>query len=107
MIAKLIIWGRDRGEAIRRTRRALGEFRIRGVRTPMSFYRAILDDADFRSGQVTTAFLSPERTEALGEGARNDEIAVLAAAIAAFQRDCRPVVEASRAQASPWQWSYR
>jgi acetyl-CoA carboxylase, biotin carboxylase subunit len=59
LIAKLIVWGPDRGAAIDRMDRALSEFRIegRGVKTTIPFHRRVLANEQFRSGDVTTAFL--------------------------------------------------
>ncbi|MEO5711545.1 MAG: pyruvate carboxylase, partial [Nocardioidaceae bacterium] len=57
MLAKLTCRGRDFPSAVDRARRALAEFRIRGVSTNIPFLQALLDDADFRSGHVTTAFI--------------------------------------------------
>ena len=47
LLAKLIVTGRDRDEAIRRARRALGELEIEGVPTLASLHRAILEEPDF------------------------------------------------------------
>ena len=41
----------------RRARRAVAEFRIRGVSTNIPFLQAVLDDPDFRAGRVTTSFI--------------------------------------------------
>ncbi len=57
MLAKLTCRGRDFASAVDRARRALAEFRIRGVSTNIPFLQAVLDDADFRAGRVTTAFI--------------------------------------------------
>ena len=43
--------------AVARARRALAEFRIRGVSTNIPFLQAVLDDPDFRAGRVTTSFI--------------------------------------------------
>lgn len=58
LIAKLIAWGSDRGEAIARMRRALDEMHIEGVRTTVSLHRMILDSERFRSGALNTRLLS-------------------------------------------------
>lgn len=47
MIAKLIVTGATREQAIRRARRALAEFRVDGVATVLPFHRAVMDHADF------------------------------------------------------------
>ncbi|OFJ52978.1 pyruvate carboxylase [Mycolicibacterium grossiae] len=57
MLVKLICRGTDFATAIRRARRALAEFRIRGVSTNIAFLGAVLDDPDFVSGRVTTSFI--------------------------------------------------
>lgn len=64
MLVKLTCRGRDFGTAVRRARRAVAEFRIRGVSTNIPFLQAVLDDADFVAGRVTTSFID-ERPELL------------------------------------------
>lgn len=64
MLAKLTCRGRDFEAAVVRARRALAEFRIRGVATNIPFLQAVLDDADFRAGDVSTSFIE-ERPELL------------------------------------------
>lgn len=54
MVAKLIVSGRDRDEAIRRSKRALREFEVRGVDTTIGAHLRILENDAFRSGDVTT-----------------------------------------------------
>ncbi|GGM40562.1 pyruvate carboxylase [Longimycelium tulufanense] len=57
MLVKLSCRGRDFSTAVARARRALAEFRIRGVATNIPFLQAVLDDEDFRAGRVTTSFI--------------------------------------------------
>ena len=57
MLTKLTCRGRDFRTAVERARRALAEFRIRGVATNIPFLQAVLDDPDFGAGRVTTAFI--------------------------------------------------
>ena len=57
MLTKLTCRGRDFASAVDRARRAVAEFRIRGVATNIPFLQAVLDDPDFRAGRVTTAFI--------------------------------------------------
>ena len=47
LLAKLIVTGRDRTEAIERSRRALAEFEIDGIATALTFHKAVVDDAAF------------------------------------------------------------
>ncbi len=62
LIAKLIVWGKDRDEALARARRALAEVRIEGIPTTVSFHREVVNNAVFRSGEVYTDFVEKEFT---------------------------------------------
>jgi acetyl-CoA carboxylase biotin carboxylase subunit len=64
LVAKLIVHGRDRDEAIRRMRRALGMTIIQGVKTTIPLHLQILDNEDFLRGNVTTRFLERWRKPA-------------------------------------------
>jgi acetyl-CoA/propionyl-CoA carboxylase, biotin carboxylase, biotin carboxyl carrier protein len=64
LFAKLIVSGADRQEALARLGRALAEFRVEGISTTLPFYRAILDDEAFVSGDYTTGFIA-ERMQSL------------------------------------------
>jgi acetyl-CoA carboxylase biotin carboxylase subunit len=57
LLAKLIVWGRNREEAIGRGRRALDFFVIEGIKTTIPLHRRILDDADFIAGNLSTRFM--------------------------------------------------
>ncbi|MET8994100.1 pyruvate carboxylase [Amycolatopsis sp. NPDC004169] len=57
LLVKLTCRGRDFKTAVGRARRAVAEFRIRGVATNIPFLQAVLDDPDFRAGRVTTSFI--------------------------------------------------
>lgn len=57
LIAKLIAYGRDRGEAIARMRRALDEFIVEGIKTTIPFHKKVVNDPDFIKGNFTTGFV--------------------------------------------------
>jgi acetyl-CoA carboxylase biotin carboxylase subunit len=57
MIAKLIVWGDTRKDAIARMKRALREFVVEGVKTTIPFHLQILQNRDFLSGAYTTGFI--------------------------------------------------
>jgi pyruvate carboxylase len=57
MLVKLTCRGRDFATAVRRARRSVAEFRIRGVASNIPFLQAVLDDVDFQNGNVTTSFI--------------------------------------------------
>ena len=57
MLTKLTCRGRNFEVAVERARRAVAEFRIRGVATNIPFLQAVLDDPDFRAGRLSTSFI--------------------------------------------------
>ncbi|MCB1059601.1 MAG: acetyl-CoA carboxylase biotin carboxylase subunit [Calditrichaeota bacterium] len=57
LIAKLIVYGADREEALKRCRRALSEFIVEGIHTTIPFHLEMLDTEAFRSGQVHTKWV--------------------------------------------------
>ncbi|HWU29355.1 MAG TPA: biotin carboxylase N-terminal domain-containing protein, partial [Microbacterium sp.] len=64
MLSKLTCRGRSFNSAVSRARRALAEFRIRGVSTNIPFLQAVLDDPSFAAGDLSTSFID-ERPELL------------------------------------------
>ncbi len=57
LIAKLIVWGSDRPEALARMRRALAEYRLGGVPTTLGFHQRLMDEPDFIAGNVHTRYV--------------------------------------------------
>ena len=57
LIAKLVVRGKDRSEAISRMSRALGMFIVEGIHTTIPLHRRILADPDFRAGNFDTGFI--------------------------------------------------
>ena len=68
MIAKIIVHGRDRQEAIARMRRTLEMTVVEGIRTTIPLHLRILNDSDFQTGRLSTAFM--ERFQARSGGGR-------------------------------------
>jgi acetyl-CoA carboxylase biotin carboxylase subunit len=60
MIAKVIVQGRDRAEAVERMRLALDTFVLQGVKTTMPFLSKLMQDPYFKAGDVHTKFLEQE-----------------------------------------------
>ncbi len=95
LVAKLIVHGSDRAEAIARAGRALREFVVVGPATTISYHRAILESPDFRSGNLSTRFIEEhpqllevakklaDDTSPFDYGADPRHIAAAAAAVAA------------------------
>ena len=84
MIAKLIVWGVDRAQAISRLERALSEMRIEGIKTSAPLFQRILADREFRKGDLDITMLerkldSGEWRSADGD---NGDLPLVAAAIA-------------------------
>ncbi|AEJ41449.1 acetyl-CoA carboxylase, biotin carboxylase [Sulfobacillus acidophilus TPY] len=58
LLAKLVVWGRDRAEAIARMRRALDEFHVEGVATTIPLHRQLMEDEAFQAGDIHINFLA-------------------------------------------------
>ncbi len=58
LFAKLIVWGEDRQEAIKRMQRALDEFIVEGIATTISFHKKVLKNEHFIKGELDTAFIA-------------------------------------------------
>jgi acetyl/propionyl-CoA carboxylase alpha subunit len=110
MLAKLVVWGSTREEAISRTRRALQDYRVVGIPTSIPFFLALLDDPDFLAGSYDTGFLSgPWLDDNLnGVDGEPDDIAFIAAAIARYERDASVVsTRDASVEVSPWKRAFR
>jgi 3-methylcrotonyl-CoA carboxylase alpha subunit len=89
MIAKLIVWDRDRASALRRLRKALGEVEVGGLITNASFLTKLAANASFAGGDVDTGFIARHEKDLLPSvpPAGDD---VLALAAVCFLREDRP-----------------
>ena len=65
LVAKLIVHGQDRQEALQRAERALDEFRIEGIATTIPFHKRVLQNEMFRQGNVTTDFIETQMGDVL------------------------------------------
>ncbi len=105
LLAKVIVWGLTRAEAIARMRRALGELVLTGVATNQAFHLRLLHDPAFLASEIDSQFLD-RRTDLLeppGEDARLVPIAVAAALAEDEARQTRRPVTAEPATAvSAW-----
>ena len=105
MVAKLVVWGGDRAEAIARARRALQHYHLVGIPTSIPFFLAVFRDEDFLSGNYNTGFITPEWLEAnLGGAPEDEEFAAIAAAIGTFEADGAAAAPAPSTQASTSAW---
>ena len=108
MIAKLIVWGETRAQAILRMRRALEEYRIVGVRTNIPFHQTLMDSHRFMGGQFDTRFVEERFSmEAASEAEeKQNEIAAILATLAAHEQTERSahIVRRNERDTSNWKW---
>ena len=106
MIAKLIVWGENRVEAILRMRRALREYQVRGIKTNIPFHQWILRHPRFMAGDFNTSFIDDEyRYMRKEEIYPHKDIALASAAIAALNREqerALRLLEKGAAEKSNW-----
>jgi propionyl-CoA carboxylase alpha chain len=89
MIAKLIVHGTDRADAIRRMREALNAFVIRGISSNIAFQSALLAHPKFAAGEFNTGFIAEQYPNGFSQalGAADDPRLLLALAAAAHRRN--------------------
>jgi len=108
MIAKLIVWGETRAQAILRMRRALEEYRIVGVRTNIPFHQTMMDSLRFMGGQYDTRFVEERFSmDEAGEGKDlHAETAAILATLVAHQEAERSanIVNRNERDTSNWKW---
>lgn len=109
LLAKLVVWGNDRAEAVARLRRALSEYEVFGIKTTIPFFRRVVDHADFVAGRIDTGFID----RALAEGILSEDepsvelerVALLAAALDASRHG--PARPPPPARESAWKTAGR
>ena len=113
LLGKLIVHATDRATAIERMRRALDEFQILGVETCLPFHRRVMEEPDFKEGNLTIRYLE-QHPELVEPGASDDgaRAAAVAAAILEERHRARraPRLESSSGRPLPswraagWPW---
>jgi acetyl/propionyl-CoA carboxylase alpha subunit len=101
MMAKLIVLGESRGEAILRMRRALEEFRITGVTTILPLHMQLMNSTRFQAGQIDTTFLEQTFKVTQKPDLEQVRIAAIAATLVAHQRNQRAIL-LNQGGPSPW-----
>jgi acetyl-CoA carboxylase biotin carboxylase subunit len=108
MIAKLIVWGETRGQAVLRMRRALEEFRIVGVRTNIPFHQSLMNSTRFLAGQYDTRFVEERFSmdEFAETGESTSEIAAILGTLVAHRQTQRSaqIVRRGARDTSNWKW---
>ncbi len=103
MISKLATWGASRPEAIARMKRALGEYHVGGIRTTIPFFLDVLDDDEFRRGEIDTGYIArflQRRTaiETRQDGPSDEQIAAAIVAAINYVKQSKAI---SNSSASP------
>lgn len=108
MIAKLICYGKNRGEAILRMRRALREYHIMGVMTSIPFHLHMMENVPFMGGNFDTNFVEQEFNMRDVEAHDELEAAVLATVLSHRQGEVlAQFVAPSARDTSNWKWLSR
>jgi len=101
LLAKLAVWAGAREEAIARMARAIGEYRIDGIRTNLAFFGRLLRDPLFRQGRLDTGFIPAFLARSL-PAAGDPEIEALAALVAAIEARSNQREPPSSSSGSRW-----
>ena len=89
------------------------EYKISGIQTNIPFFKAVLADENFLSGEYDTGFLSTDKMgqliSDLDESREFDDLAMIVAAIAKTEdlHRASPNQNPTQPSASRWKWSYR
>ena len=105
MISKLIVWGKDREEAIERMIKAIDDYQIHGVETTLSFCRYAVNHEAFRSGEFDTHFVNKHFDPKNFRYAKEEEkeLAALIGATLMAERKGRLTVGAKTELPSAWE----
>ncbi|MCX5764550.1 MAG: acetyl-CoA carboxylase biotin carboxylase subunit, partial [Gemmatimonadetes bacterium] len=87
MLAKLIVWGEDRAHAVARMHRALEELVVDGVESSREFHLRVMEDDEFRRGDIEIQWLERRLPSIVGATASAEQVrtAAIAAALLADQ----------------------
>ncbi|MGH9779794.1 MAG: acetyl-CoA carboxylase biotin carboxylase subunit, partial [Candidatus Acidiferrales bacterium] len=102
LLAKLVVWGGTRDEAVTRLRRALGEYIVGGIQTNIPFFRRLVERPEFLRGELDTELidrmLSEKGTPLLPPAVET------AAALAVAMQETRPSRNGVRSGGPVSQW---
>jgi acetyl-CoA carboxylase biotin carboxylase subunit len=110
LVAKLIVWGETRAQAIQRMRRALSEFKLLGIRTNIPFHLRMMESPSFIGGRFDNAFLETFSIISADETGERARLAAIAAAAIAYQRQqvrSRTATANQQATESSWKTAAR
>jgi acetyl-CoA carboxylase biotin carboxylase subunit len=101
LLAKLAVWALTRDDAAARSVRALGEYRVDGIRTNIGFFQHVLEDAEFLAGNLHTGFID-EFFARLKPTPPPPDVEAVAALVAALQFAKRGTKPDALPSASQW-----
>lgn len=108
LIAKLIVWGETRAEAVLRMRRALEEYKIIGLYTNIPFHQYLMDSHRFMAGQYDTRFIEERFSMEAAGFVKGDQLetAAIFATLAAhrFNQMAAHIVRRGKRDTSNWKW---
>ena len=109
LLAKLIVWGADRATAVERMLRALGEYKVVGVRTTIPALERIVGHPDFRAGRLSTGLLDRILPALHAHDGQHAQVALIAAVLAEYERARQSTATArdgsNQMDAGPSAWS--
>jgi acetyl-CoA carboxylase biotin carboxylase subunit len=108
LVSKLVAFGADRDEAIRRMRRAVAEYTVLGIKTTLPFFARVLRHPAFVSGDYDTSFIEKAFAETPDTTQRPWDVALAAAALHAHRERQQAVHGAEGAPGgggSSWRWA--
>jgi acetyl-CoA carboxylase biotin carboxylase subunit len=112
LIAKLLTWGRNRGEAIARMKRALEDYIVEGIATTIPLHKKILENESFKKGEIDIDFIQRESDNLLPprltvSDMSEEEIAAVKAAITAYMMTAQDKSQKFRVKIlPPAKWSF-
>jgi acetyl-CoA carboxylase, biotin carboxylase subunit len=114
LLAKLVVWGESRAEAILRMRRALDEYGIGGIHTTIPFHQQVMDLTRFQGGQFDTNFVDGPDGFRLSDSPSRDlaKVAAIAAVLLEHEKGQQAVLlgmagESQTKRASAWKQAGR
>ncbi|HEY8402086.1 MAG TPA: acetyl-CoA carboxylase biotin carboxylase subunit [Cytophagaceae bacterium] len=110
MIAKLIVYGKNRTEAIERMKRAIDEYTITGIETTLGFGKFVLEHDAFVSGKFDTHFVSKYFTPEKLQPQDDEELQMIAAALAGYaftNKPGKPTTTTQSVKSVKSQWKNR
>jgi acetyl/propionyl-CoA carboxylase alpha subunit len=109
MLAKLIVWGANRPQALRRLSRALDEYRIMGLKTNLPFHQKLVDSHHFISGKFDTGYVEHYFDPEVDPSRLDPTSAAIIATLVAQheQQAAAQIINPNQSDTSNWKWTGR